>query len=475
MHSPGEIDARIVAVSRQERVRCNVPKGTGAALTRLAKVEQEEWQANARDIDPVSLDIAHVRQQFPALQLTDGGRQRIYLDAPGGTQVPARVLDRMRDQLIRCNANCGGSFASSQAVDALSLEAHAAAADLLGAGSDAEIVFGQSMTALTFALSRSIGRKMGEGDEIIVTRMDHDGNVAPWLMMAEDRGVTVRWAEICPRTFALDLDQLRTLIGPRTRLAAIGHASNFTGAVNDIAAIAAMLKPVGAWLYVDGVQFVPHHKVDVLALGCDFYICSAYKFFGPHQAILWGRRDLLDGLTAYRVRPAGDALPGKFEVGTPSYEGQAGVLGAVEFISSLGANGLVPQAGSPRRAALRAGMDAIGAHEADLRRALVDGLSRIPGVTILGPAQAGGCVPVVSFLVAGRSSAELAAELAERNIFCWSGSFYAHELSRALDLPPDGALRLGLSAYNSMAEVRETLSALNAALDSRAPDRLATA
>jgi cysteine desulfurase family protein (TIGR01976 family) len=281
-------------------------------------------------------DIDRIRAEFPALDITDDNRRRLFFDAPGGTQVPRQVIKRMTDYLIRSNANSGGPFVTSRESDATSEEAHRAMADLLNAPAWQEIIFGANMTTLTFAMTRSLGRRLKAGDEILLTRMDHDGNVAPWLLLARDLGLTVKWLDFDPATSEYRLDALPSLITPRTKLAAVNYASNALGTINDVKAITATVHAVGGLVYVDAVQYVPHGPTDVQDIGCDFLACSSYKFFGPHQGILWGRRALLEELEPYKVRPASNDLPTKFESGTQSFEAQAGVLGAIEYLDWLG-------------------------------------------------------------------------------------------------------------------------------------------
>ena len=271
------------------------------------------------------------------LALLDEGRARIYLDNPAGTQVPEVVLDRMRHYLVSSNANVGGAFRTAVASDAILQEAHTAMADLLNAASPDEIVFGPNMTTLTFALSRAFGHQIKAGAEIIVTRLDHDANISPWLRLAEDCGAVIRWLDFDPANGTLRLDEFEHLLTDKTALVAVGYASNLLGTINPIQKMAEQAHAAGALVYVDAVHYLPHGPVDVQALGADFLVCSPYKFFGPHQGVLWGRGELLDQLPAYRVRPAPAEPPGKFETGTQSHEGQAGVLGAIEYLEWIGA------------------------------------------------------------------------------------------------------------------------------------------
>ena len=390
-------------------------------------------------------DVERVRAAFPALQVTDSGRPRIYLDAPGGTQVCERAVERMVSYIRSGTANDGGAFATSIATDALSTEAHAAMARFLG-GADGEIAFGPNMTSLTFALSRSLATRFAPGDEIVVTRLDHDANVAPWLRVAEDRGLTVRWIDFDPDCGRLRLDELGGILNERTALVAVGHASNALGTINDVAAVARTAKDANpkALVYVDAVQSVPHLPVDVAALGCDIAVCSPYKFFGPHQGVLWGREALLAELPAYKVRPSPTTPPAaKWETGTPSYEGQAGTLGAIEHIERLG------------------GMATIAAYECELGERLLSGLLAIPGLRLWGAPTMEGRVPTFAFTLAGVHPRTVAERLAAENIFVWSGSFYAVEVLNRLGLAESGGLvRVGLCHYNTAQEVDRALEAI---------------
>lgn len=409
----------------------------------------------------MTLNIEAIRAQFPALAVTDAGRPRIYLDAPGGTQIAQRAITRMTGYLVQHNANSGGPFVTSRRSDELSLEAHSAMADLLNAPAREEILFGANMTTLTFAISRCLGRRFRAGDEILLTRMDHDGNVSPWLLLARDLGLTVKWLDFDPETFMYRLDQLPSLITERTRLAAVNYASNALGTINDVRAITQVVHEAGGLVYVDAVQYVPHAPVDVQAIGCDFLACSAYKFFGPHQGILWGRRALLEELDAYKVRPASDRLPTKFETGTQNFEGQAGCLGAVEYLEWLGQQQGATHAGefpelTGRRLAVHTAMAAMAQYEQELSRRLLDRLERIPGLRVHGithRARLHQRVPTFSVSLAGRKPADLSRDLAAENIFVWDGSFYATEVINRLGMAEQGLLRIGLCHYNTVDEV----------------------
>jgi cysteine desulfurase family protein (TIGR01976 family) len=405
----------------------------------------------------MALDVEAIRAEFPALHVTDGGRPRIYFDAPGGTQACRRAIDAMRHHLETGTANSGGAFATALATDAMSEAAHQAMADLLGGGA-AEIAFGQNMTSLTFALSRSLGRRWTEGGgEIVVTRLDHDANVAPWLLLARDIGLDVKWLDFDSDTGALRLAELPGLLGPRTRLVAVGGASNALGTLNPLEEIVRTVRAHSdALVFVDAVQSVPHVLTDVRAIGCDFLACSPYKFFGPHQGVLWGREALMEELETYRVRPA-DSHPAaiRFETGTPSYEGQAATIGAVEHIASLGGEG------GSRRDRIRAGMAAIHAHERALGDRFLAGIATLQRLKLYGPPTMDARVPTFSVTVGDITARQAAERLAERGIFAWSGNFYAKEAIERLGLAASGGLlRIGFCHYSSAEEVDTLLEAL---------------
>lgn len=404
----------------------------------------------------MSFPIDAVRARFPALSVPD----RVYFDAPGGTQVCARAIARMVEHLETGTANSGGAFATSRDTDALADEAHAAMADLLG-GDPGEIAFGQNMTSLTLAVSRALARDWREGDELVVTRLDHDANVAPWLAVAADRGMTVRWLDFDPADGRLKLDELPELLSDRTRLVAVGGASNALGTVNDVAKVVRIVRAhSSALVFVDAVQLAPHLPVDVRELGCDMLACSPYKLFGPHQGVLWGRADVMARLDAYKVRPASIDPPAhRFETGTPSFEGMAGVLGTVEYLEWLGEE--VAPRNNGRRERLLAAMRAAADYERDLSHQLLDGLASVPGLKLWGPPGVEGRVPTFAFTIEGHDPDAVAAHLAERGIFAWSGHFYAVEVIRRLGLDEAGGLvRVGLCHYNTADEVDRLVDAL---------------
>ena len=395
-------------------------------------------------------DAAASRAQFPALSLTDAGRARVYFDNPAGTQVPQQVIDRTVDCLRNRNANLGGYFKTTERAGELVDLAHQACADFYNAASAREIVFGQNMTSLTFHMSRCLAREWKAGDEIVLSRMDHDANVAPWLLAAEEKGMTVRWADFNPETYEFADDALDGVLNSKTRLLAIGYASNCTGTVNDAKLMARKAKAAGALVYVDAVQFAPHCAVDVQDIDCDFLVSSAYKWFGPHQGVLWGREELLERTFAYKVRPAGDDLPHKFETGTLSHEGMAGCLGAIEYLEQFGEGGT-------RRARIASSFARMETYERALTLRLIDGLKTVRGLTIHGVTSANAMhrrVPTVSFTLKGHRPEALAKALAARNLFVWSGHNYAIEpVTRMGLMDSGGVLRAGLAHYNTAAEV----------------------
>ena len=414
-------------------------------------------------------DLDTVRRRFPALAITDNQVPRVYLDNPAGTQVPQSVVDAMALCLVESNANVQGGFVTSERADAVVAGVHQAMADLLNASSPDEIIFGQNMTTLTLHLSRSIGRLLSPGDEIVLSKMDHDANVAPWLLLARDLELEVRWMSFDRETFEFGPDALQDVLSDRTRLVCIGMASNLLGTVNDVKTIAAQARAAGAMTFVDAVQGVPHLSTDVQALGCDFLACSAYKFFGPHQGILWGRRDLLESLDPYKVRPAPEKIPGCFETGTQSHEGMAGTTAAVDYFAWVGETMASEHHEryahfDGRRRFVHAAMDYLFDYETTLARHLIEGLQSFPRVRVLGvtdPDRMDRRVPTVAFTVEGARPDVIAAELAARNIFVWSGHNYAVEAVRHLGIyETGGAVRIGPVHYNSPAEIDVLLQAL---------------
>ena len=402
------------------------------------------------------------RRQFPALSRRVGDRPAAFFDGPGGTQVPQRVIDAVGHYLAHTNANHGGRFATAIESDRLLAEAHCGLADLVGTDDPRTIIFGQNMTSLTFALSRALARGWKAGDEIVLTRLDHDANVTPWVLAARDAGATVRLASIRSEDCTLDLEELRHLINERTRLVAVGCASNATGGINPVRDICDWAHAVGAKVFLDAVHYAPHGLIDVQAWGCDFLACSAYKFFGPHVGILWGRREWLEGLEAYKVRPAPLDLPGKWMTGTQSHEAIAGALAAVEYLADLGRL-LTASDSLSRRAALREAYREIGLYERALVKRLLAGLAELPEIQIFGiadPARLEERVATVAFTHERFTSSEMAERLGKLGLFTWHGNYYALNLTESLGLEPEGMLRVGLVHYNTPTEVERLLEAL---------------
>ena len=404
----------------------------------------------------MALDPHDIRRQFPSLQTG-----AVFFDNPGGTQVPQRVIDRITTYLTTSNANRDGAFSTSRASDTVIEAARDATAAFLHAASPEEIVFGPNMTTLTLGLSRALSRTFLPGDEIIVTHLDHDANISPWLHIAEDRGCLVRWLDFDVEDCTLRLDQLDRLLGPRTRLVAVGYASNAVGTVNPVAEIVRRAHQAGALCFVDAVQYAPHGVIDVQALDCDFLAVSAYKFFGPHLGALYGKLEHLTRLRPYKVRPASSSPPGNFETGTAIHENIAGTLGALEYLASLG------ESTRPDRAALEKGMQVIQTSESGLTMGLLDSLERVPGVHIWGltdRARIHERVPTVSFTMEGISPRAVAEHLAADGIHAWDGNFYALAVTERLGLESHGGLlRVGLVHYNLPEEIDRLERALRSA------------
>lgn len=413
-----------------------------------------------------TFDVEALRVEFPALAREHDGRPVAFLDGPGGTQVPQRVIDAVVGYYRDSNANSGGAFTTSELSDAISDEAHGAVADFLGAASPDEIKFGYNMSTLTLHVGRSIGATLGPGDEIVVTTLDHEANVSTWRAMAADRGVTVHTVEIHTDDVTLDLEDLESKLSSKTKLVAVGYASNAVGTVNPVREIVARAHEVGALTYVDAVAYAPHGPIDVAALDTDFLVCSTYKWFGPHLGALYGKRAILEGLPVFKVLPAHD----RWETGTPSFESIAGTLAATDYLRDIGRNfgdvAAAPGAahGSERRRELVAAMTAIAAYERALVTRLIDGLEGIEGVTIHGitdRARFDARVPTVSVSIDGVHPRAAAEALGREGIYVWDGDFYATGLIERLGKTGSGGvLRLGLVHYNTSAEVDRTVEAL---------------
>ncbi len=419
----------------------------------------------------MAYDVQDVRRQFPGLARERDGKPVAFLDNPAGTQVPLSVVDRMAAAMLHTNSNLGGYFDTSVEAGELVAKAHRAAATLVNAAETGEVFFGQNMTTLTFAMSRSIGSLLKEGDEIVLSRMDHDANVAPWLMLAEDKGLVVRWLDFSPETYEFDLADLKALMNERTRLVAVCYASNVTGTINDIAAISAIAHEAGALVYVDAVQYAPHGLIDVQALGCDFLVCSAYKFFGPHYGIFWGRREVLDRLRPYKVRAASNDLPWRFTTGTTNREQLAGVHAAIDYIAGLSRFDAGTAGTAGLREKLAAGFKVMKQHDDMLTQRLIDGLKPFNRVRILGitdPAAIGRRVSTVSFFVEEASSADLVKSWAADGLQVWSGHNYGLEANRRLGILDLGSgIRVGPVHYNTAEEIDRVIGAVDRSLGGR--------
>jgi cysteine desulfurase family protein (TIGR01976 family) len=440
-----------------------------------------------------ALDLTRIRAQFPALSQTVNGYPAAFLDGPGGTQVPQRVIDAISDYLRHSNANTCGAYATSRRTDATIAAARAAMADFLHCAAD-EIVFGANMTALTFAISRAIGRDFHPGDEILVTRLDHDANVSPWLAVAEDRGLTIRWAEIKEADCTLDMADLASKINSKTKLVAVGYASNAVGTINPVKEIIRLAHAAGALAYIDAVHYAPHGLMDVANLDCDFLVCSTYKFFGPHMGVLFGKRERLQRLRPYKVRPNTNAIPNCWEWGTLNHEGIAGIAACVDYLADLGhglmngtTNARMPHpsrfskggsdaagtSGVTRRAAIESAYQAIHEHERALTARLISGLKQIPAIKIYGIADPArfnercGTLAVRAVnQTADTTPLALATKLGDRGIFTWDGNYYALNLTEKLDVEKSGGfLRIGLVHYNTVEEVDRLLAALDEILE----------
>ncbi len=407
-----------------------------------------------------SLDLEWVRAQFPSLSQTVNGHPATFLDGPGGTQVPQRVIDAISEYLKRDNANTCGAYLTSRHTDTTIASARSAMADFLGCDPD-EIVFGANMTSLTFAISRSIGRELGPGDEIVLTQLDHDANVSPWRAL-EERGVTIRMAEIHEDDCTLDMDDLARKITDRTKLVAVGYASNAVGTINDVAKIIRLAHERGAMAYIDAVHYAPHGSIDVRALDCDFLVCSTYKFFGPHMGVLYGKREHLKRLEPYKVRANTNAIPNRWEWGTLNHECIAGIAACVDYLADLGRQ--VNSSASTRRAALLAAYEGIQKHERGLAESLIQGLLNIPGLKVYGISDLNRLdhrCPTVAVRIKGYTPLELATRLGDCGFFTWDGNYYALNLTERLDVEKDGGfLRIGLAHYNTAKEVERLLAAL---------------
>jgi cysteine desulfurase family protein (TIGR01976 family) len=407
-----------------------------------------------------ALDLTWVRSQFPSLAQSVNGQPAVFLDGPGGTQVPQRVIDAISDYLKLDNANTAGAYATSRRTDSTIAGARSAMADFLNCDLD-EVVFGPNMTSLTFAISRSIGRELGPGDEIVLTHLDHDANISPWRAL-EERGVSIRMVEIHEDDCTLDMDDLARKITDRTKLVAVGYASNAVGTINDVREIIRLAHERGAMAYIDAVHYAPHGQIDVRALDCDFLACSTYKFFGPHMGVLYGKREHLKRLEPYKVRANTNAIPNRWEWGTLNHECIAGITACVDYLTDLGRR--VNPSASDRRAAMLAAYEAIQKHERELMESLIRGLVAIPGLKLDGisdPTRFDQRCPTLAVRIKGHTPLELATRLGERGFFTWDGNYYALNLTERLDVEKDGGfLRIGLAHYNTAEEIERFLVAL---------------
>jgi cysteine desulfurase family protein (TIGR01976 family) len=409
-----------------------------------------------------NLDPSALRAGFPALARTLDGRPCVFADAPGGTQVPEAVIEAMGAYLRTSNANVHGAFVTSAETDHLIDEAHLAGADLLGCGPD-EVVFGPNATTLLFALSRSIARTLGPGDEIVVTRLDHDANIRPWLMVAEDTGAMVRWVDVRDDDVTIDFDSFEKALTDRTKVVAFTLASNAVGTVTPATEMARVAHDSGAFVVCDGVHLAQHRLIDVQAIGADVVVCSPYKIFGPHLGILFGRRELLESWSPYKVRPASEDLPYRWETGTQNHEGLAGFVAAVDYLADVGRTHGWP-AGRRRRDAIAAAFEAIGAHEANLSRRFLDGIGGVEELRVYGIAdidRVAERTPTFAVRLGAQHPVETAKLLGERGIFVWDGHYYALELMERLGLQDTGgAVRIGFCHYNTEQEVNRILAEL---------------
>jgi len=405
----------------------------------------------------LTASLAGIRAQFPALERTQGsaaGQPVAYFDGPGGTQVPRRVADAMTDYLLRHNANTHWAYPSSEETDALLLAAREAMADFFNC-SASEVAFGNNMTTLTYHVSRALGMRWGKGDEVVVTDLDHHANIAPWMRLAHERGVTVRHVKADLATGELDWASLEAAVTPKTRLIALGAASNAIGTINDVARATALAKAAGALSYVDAVHYAPHALMDVEALGCDFLACSPYKFYGPHTGVLYGRRDLLNALDVPRLDPAPSADGERLETGTQNHEGIVGAGAAVEFLASIGV-------GSNRRERLASAFATLHLRAHGLFTRFWDGLGAMAGVTRYGPPPSRPRTPTAAFTLRGMDAETVARALAAKGVFVSHGDFYATTIVEQLGHGPDGLVRAGCACYTSDDDVDRLLAAVAA-------------
>ncbi len=407
-----------------------------------------------------TFDVAWVREQFPSLQLKVNGQQAAFLDGPAGTQVPRQVMDAVQKYFLEANANTYGAFLTSRRTNDTISGARAAMADLVNCSPE-EVVFGQNMTTITLGLARAIGRELKPGDEILLTVLDHDANYSPWKAL-EEKGVVIRTVDIRESDCTLDLDDLKNKLSAKTKLVAVGYASNAVGTINPVAEITRLAHAAGAMSFIDAVHYAPHGAIDVKALDCDFLVCSPYKFFGPHMGTLYGKKKHLERFKPYKVRPATDAAPECWETGTQVQELIAGIQGAVEYVAELGRR--CDPSAKDRRAALLAAYRSTVAYERTLVTRLIEGLLAIPGLKFFGitdPRRFEERCSTVSFRLAKGTPTDAATFLGDRGIFTWDGNFYALNLTERLGVEKlGGVLRVGLVHYNTVDEVDRLLAGL---------------
>ena len=399
--------------------------------------------------------ISQIRASFPGLKRKVGGKNAIFFDGPGGSQVPASVAEAMKDYLLNQNANTGMSFATSVETDLLISETLQACADFIGCSDPTEVVFGQNMTSLNIQLASALSRTWGADDEVVVTRLDHDGNVRPWTLAAEWSGAKLRKIDVKQEDCTLDMESVVDSINEKTVLVAIGAASNLSGSVNDVRRIVEISHGFGAEVVVDAVHFAPHSLIDVGSMGCDYLLCSPYKFFGPHQGLLWGKGQRMANIPVAKLRVSSEEMPFRWMTGTQSHEGMAGTKAAIDHIAWIGRE-ISGDEGLPRREALKLAFEGIEKHEDGLCLRMIEGLLEVDDLRIWGitdPDRISERAPTISFTHPKLNPSEIGLMLAERGIFVWAGNFYALELTEALGLEPEGVLRAGVLHYNTMDEV----------------------
>ncbi len=415
----------------------------------------------------IGYPIKKIREAFPGLGRTVDGKEAIFFDGPGGSQVPSSVADAVSKYLLHQNANTGMDFATSVETDELISEALIACADFLGCSNPKEIAFGQNMTSLNIQLATALSRTWGHEDEVVVTKLDHDGNVRPWVLAAEWSGAKIRKVEINPDDCTLDMNSLESCINERTVLVAVGASSNLSGTNNDIKKIVNVCRSYGAEVVIDAVHYAPHSLIDVEEIGCDFLLCSPYKFFGPHQGILWGKEKRMSELPVAKLRVATEEIPFRWMTGTQSHEGIAGTMAAIEHLAWIGRE-CSGDNRLPRREALTRAFSAIEEHERALCLRMIEGLKEVEGIKIWGitdPKRVSERSPTVSFTHPKMEAAEIGRMLADMGVFVWAGNFYALELTEALGLEPEGVLRAGVLHYNTMGEVERFVSSVSNILE----------